>query len=248
MKGRKSYQGLDSVLPTTTRITDSVALYLPPNVSNDTGVSYSGSELGMAGFLAFSGIDVVNKWKQHDFEGVTDVIGGMAEGVIIEAIKKLGLEAFGALTGAENVVPAFDKAFGQTLNPYIEVTFNSMGMRKFDYTFRFAPKDEQETQDVKDIINLFRFHMVPELKGTNHRYLTLPSTFDIHYMYQTSIENARENAFYNKIATCVLEGCNVDYTPGGVRSFESGAPTQITMALSFAETKMLTKQRVSDGF
>ena len=85
--------------------------------------------------------------------------------------------------------------------------------------------------------------MAPELKGTNHRYLTLPSTFDIHYMYQS-----KENPFYNKIAICVLDGCTVDYTPNGVKTFEDGAPTQINMTLTFKETKMLTKQKINDGF
>ena len=90
--------------------------------------------------------------------------------------------------------------------------------------------------------------MAPELKGTNHRYMTLPSTFDIHYMYQHSKDYASENNFYSKIATCVLKGCDVDYTPNGVKSFASGAPTQITMNLSFQETEMLTKQHVDRGF
>ena len=91
--------------------------------------------------------------------------------------------------------------------------------------------------------------MVPELKGTNHRYMTLPSTFDIHYMYQTSPDDARENDFYNKIATCVLEDCRVNYTPGDtVMSFESGAPTHITMTLKFMETEMLTKEKINQGF
>ena len=67
-------------------------------------------------------------------------------------------------------------------------------------------------------------------------------------MYQSTPESAKENSFYNKIATCVLTGCNVNYTPDGVRSFEDGAPTQIHMTLSFQETKMLTKQKISDGF
>jgi len=248
MKGRKSYQGMDAVHKTTTRITDSVALYLPPGVSDNLSVGYDNSELGMAGFLAFSGGEVVQKWKDQDFEGVTDTIWSTGKGVIVEAIKRLGLGAAGTLLGSDNLTGAFDKAFGQTLNPYIEVTFNNMGMRTFNYTFHFAPKSKQETQDVKDIIQLFRFHMAPELKGTNHRYLTLPSTFDIHYMYQSTPETAKENPFYNKIATCVLQGCDVNYTPEGVKSFESGAPTQINMTLNFQETKMLTKQKINDGF
>ena len=122
-----------------------------------------------------------------------------------------------------------------------------MGVRTFNYTFDFRPKSSRETEEVKAIIQLFRFHMVPEIKGSNHRYMTLPSTFDIHYMYQTN-EASKENEFYSKIATCVLQGCDVDYTPDGVKSFESGAPTHITMALTFMETEMLTKEKINDGF
>ena len=95
---------------------------------------------------------------------------------------------------------------------------------------------------------MFRFHMLPELKGSNHRYLTLPSTFDIHYMYQYNREKSAENSFYSKIATCVLTGVDVDYTPGGVKSFADGSPTQITMALSFQETELLTKEKVDKGY
>ena len=46
----------------------------------------------------------------------------------------------------------------------------------------------------------------------------------------------------------MLEGVNTDYTPGGVRSYADGAPTQISMVLSFAETEMLTKQKINDGY
>jgi hypothetical protein len=90
--------------------------------------------------------------------------------------------------------------------------------------------------------------MMPELRGSNSRFLTLPSTFDIHYMYQMTPSLATENQFYNKIATCVLTSCNVNYTPNGVKSFASGAPTQITMNLSFMETEQLTKQHVDQGY
>ena len=90
--------------------------------------------------------------------------------------------------------------------------------------------------------------MLPEMQGANERFLTLPSTFDIHYMYQMSTDVALENNFYSKIATCVLNGVDVDYTPDGVKSFASGAPTQIKMGLNFMETEMLTKEHVDQGY
>jgi len=157
-----------------------------------------------------------------------------------------GIETF---TGSEGIQQSIDKAFGQTLNPYIEVAFNSTGMRTFDYTFKFAPKSRAETDEVKAIIQLFRFHMLPEMKSAAHRYLTLPSTFDIHYMWQNGRTTAEENSFYNKIATCVLTNVDINYTPNGqVQSFGDGAPTQIDMSLSFKETEMMTKQHIQEGF
>ena len=67
-------------------------------------------------------------------------------------------------------------------------------------------------------------------------------------MYQTDPNNAYENPFYTKIATCVLDGVDVDYTPNAVNSFQSGAPTQITMMLSFQETELLTKDKINAGY
>ena len=90
--------------------------------------------------------------------------------------------------------------------------------------------------------------MAPELQGGQSRFLTLPSEFDIHYMYQAKDGTNSENDYYNKIATCVLENVAVDYTPGAVRSFADGSPTQITMTLVFKETEALTKDKINAGY
>ena len=138
--------------------------------------------------------------------------------------------------------------FGQADNPFVEVFFTNMNIRKFTYNFVFAPRNEDETADAQAIIQLFRFHMSPELQGGQSRFLTLPSEFDIHYMYIGKDGTNSENDYYNKIATCVLTSCDVDYTPGAVKSFADGAPTQMSLALSFKETEMMTKQKINDGF
>jgi hypothetical protein len=249
-KGRRSPgQNLNSKYPTTTRITDSVALYLPSGIGNSQSVSYGDFETGVAGYLTMSGLDVAKALQEDDFVGAATALFDKGGTLITDAIKKLALAGLETVGGGDGLQQNFDKIFGQTLNPYIEVAFQSSGMRTFDYTFKFAPKSKAETDEVRSIINLFRFHMLPEMKGTSHRYLTLPSTFDIHYMWQNGRTAAKENSFYNKIATCVLTNVNVNYTPNGeVQSFGDGAPTQIEMGLSFKETEMMTKQHVNEGF
>ena len=59
---------------------------------------------------------------------------------------------------------------------------------------------------------------------------------------------AHENQFYHKIATCVLQSVNVDYTPGKVASHQQGAPVLIKMSLSFMETEILTKDHILAGY
>jgi len=240
--------GMSSYHNTTSRITDSIALYLPPNVTDSTSAAYNGFATGIVGMAAAGGANLLDAMQRNDFERAANSIVSTARTFAQEGLKKAAVGIVEAAVDAEGTNELIGKAFGQADNPYMEVLFDKMALRTFTYNFTFAPRNKDETMDVQKIIQMFRFHMSPELKGQANRFLTLPSTFDIHYMYQMEDGLATENNFYNKIATCVLESCNVDYTPGGVRSFSDGAPTQITMALQFKETELLTKERVAQGF
>ena len=249
-RGRKATGGLAKSLKSTTRITDSVAIYLPAVAKDDLAAEYGGVATGLAGLAAAGGIDFVKAMQRNDFEGASRELVSGAKTIVAESLKTAAAEIVDMIPGVEGSLDLFNKAFGQAENPYMEVIFKNLSLRTFEYSFQFAPRSEDETHDVQAIIKLFRFHMAPELKGNNHRYLTLPSTFDIHYMFQDSPTSLQpqENSFYSKIATCVLEDCSVDYSPGGVHSFADGAPTQINMTLSFKETELLTKDKINDGF
>jgi len=250
-KGRKGTGlSLQNIMPTTTRITDSIAIYLPPNVKDSTSVGYTNAEMGVIGAAAAVGAQAIDALRRGDMSGLASTLGTAAKDLVGEVALNLGSEFIGTIAGVdpEGLKGFAKKAFGQASNPYMEVLFEGVEMRTFSYNFTFSPRNAEETADVQKIIKMFRFHMLPELNGGNSRFMTLPSTFDIHYMYQMSVDVGTENNFYHKIATCVLKGCEVDYTPGGVKSFASGAPTQITMNLSFQETEMLTKQHVDRGF
>jgi len=250
-KGRKGFgTSFQNIVPTTTRITDSIAIYLPPNVKDATSVGYNNAEMGVIGAAAAGAADVVTALRKGDISGLASTLGTAAKDLLATAGLGLGSEFLGTLAGVdpEGLKGFAKKAFGQASNPYMEVLFEGVEMRTFNYNFTFSPRNADETDDVQKIIEMFRFHMLPELNGGSSAFMTLPSTFDIHYMYQVSPDVAKENNFYTKIATCVLKGCEVDYTPNGVKSFASGAPTQITMNLTFQETEMLTKQHVNRGF
>ena len=232
----------------TRRITDSVALYLPPNVQDSTVAAYNTDATGALGFAAAGGMDILRKYNQNDMAGASSALINLAKGFLGNAGLKGLAEVADTFSGGSGGAGLINKFFSQADNPYLEVLFDKMNLRNFSYTFTLAPKNTDERDDIQRIIQLFRFHMSPEVISENNRFLRLPSEFDIHYMYQHKSGQASENDYYNKIATCVMTECDVNYTPDGVNSFDDGSPTKMTMKLSFTELEMLTKEKVNEGF
>ena len=242
--GGNDVLGVGSLYNSTRRISDSVSMYLPSNIEDTTTAAYNDSATGIVGFLAASG----ELGKATDRASMARLIGGTLKGLGSDITAK-AVGAIGDVFGAEGTEQLIKKAFGGNAdNPYMEVLFDAMQLRTFTYNFQFAPRSEEEAIEVQKIIQLFRFHMAPELRPGANRYLGLPSQFDIHYMYLTKEGVASENNFYNRIATCVLQDCKINYTPTGVKSFEDGGPVQTTMQLTFKETELLTKEKIAQGF
>jgi len=233
----------------TRRITDSVALYMPPSIQDNTSAQYDDTATGLIGFGAAQGMNFINAMKADDLETASKFLVGGGVSFAEEGFRRAGLELAEALTGAEGGIQTINRIFGRADNPFLEVFFNTMAMRSFTYNFNLAPRNEEETMEIQRIIQLFRFHMAPEMQEANGRYLTLPSEFDIHYMMVTKDGEGRENDYFNRIATCVLTDVQTNYTPGEkLRTFEDGAPTQITLSLTFKETEMLTKEKINEGY
>ena len=240
-------QGFSSARKTTTRISDSIALYLPANVTETTSASYEDTPTGTLGVASTQIIAGVTAFELKEFEKIGKIGGQALSTISQEILKNLGGAFVEALTGSEGAIPLANKVFGRADNPFVEVFFNAMNVRTFQYNFNFAPRNESETDEIQQIIQLFRFHMAPELQE-NNRYLTLPSEFDIHYMFKANNGQSYENDYYGRIGTCVLENVTTNFTPNGVKSFANGAPTQITMNLTFRETETLTKEKINQGY
>ena len=247
-RNQNALQGLTSNFKTTTRITDSIALYLPGNVTDTTTATYDDTPTGVLGLAASALTNVQRQVFARDYAAAGKLGADALKVFSEEAFKRFSATLAESLAGAEGAIPLANRTLGQADNPFVEVFFNTMGVRSFSYNFNFAPRNKDETMEIQQIIQLFRFHMAPELQSKNSRYYTLPATFDIHYMFKAGNGNGYENDYFNRIGTCVLENVTTNYTPNGVKSFGDGAPTQITMTLQFKETEVLTKAKINEGY
>lgn len=209
------------------RITDHVALQLdgPPSVRY--AMNYTNKDLGtLLGILAGS-----------SFEAQT--VGGG----ITSATQALGLSLAklpGAF-GAGDLAGAIGKAAGIALNPFREVIFEAVDFRSFNFKYKFLPKSKNETEQIRNIIELFKYHMHPELHESK-LFFVYPSEFQITYWYKRD-----ENPYLFKFRPVVLENMDVTYGGETFSSFNDGAPTEINLTLTFRETEIITKNLIDKG-
>src|SRR5210317_59927 len=228
-----------------TYITDSICMYMPPEgMKYGYKADYEALDTGLAGDMAQGIAGVINE------PGFADKVkaAGKINSVALELTKTAGFSALGIIPGFENARAVYDKFKGQAKNPNLESVFKSVPFREFTFPFTFAPKNEKEKDSVHKILQLFRFHMLPEHQNGANGYFNVPSEFQITYMYRDN-----ENTYLPRISRCVLKSVDIDYAPEGVVSTlvpdERGAPpTLITMSLNFGETEIMTKETVAKGF
>ena len=118
--------GMSSYRNTTKRITDSVAIYLPPNVQDTTTASYTGAATGVIGAAAAGMAGIAKNMSNSDYEAAAQGLVDSAKAMVGEAAIKAATELAEGLTGSEGTRGLINKAFGQADNPYMEVLFSQM--------------------------------------------------------------------------------------------------------------------------
>ncbi len=244
----KVSSGLNEKTPTHTFLSDSIVLYTPGQALKfGYGATYNDASTGIAGLLGQQLTGAVNAESVKDAAAAL-VSAGASGGEAAAIFARSAL--FGAaslIPGFEGAEAAFDKAKGQAVNPQMELVFQSVPFRTFNFPFEFAPKNQKEKDEMHKIINLFKFHMSPEYQSTSRGYFNVPSEFQITYMYRENI-----NTYIPRISRCVLETMNVDYAPEGVfstfKADSKGAPPVMAKVdLAFKETEIMTKETIAMG-
>jgi len=245
----------------STRIVQSIALYMPPQVSVSYNANYAETEISRRAEASIAGFEggadaIAQLIYNQDFSSagasiaqgvgaVQDAASGAVTQAVIGAVDKLA-------PGAKSLV-ALQR--GKIITPRMEVMFEGIGRRSFEFTFTMIPKSASESQKIKDIVKLFKIHMSPEygdggiiLSKKNVREQSIPDVFDIQYMYRD-----KENSHINKIGTSYLTGMDVQYGGDRYTAYEPDAsgsppPQRTTMTLRFTEIELMYRNRVEEGY
>jgi hypothetical protein len=206
---------------------------MPNQVSVDHKASYSEEEIGKMITNVGGAVNKISDGQYSEVVSLDRIADSAAKGVAG------GLEKVG-VTGAK----ARDAIKSGTIeNNRQELMFNGIDKRSFSFDFKMVPKSEQESENIRNIVDMFRFHAMPEFFAGSERTMISPSTFDIKYMHKKG-----EHTFLNKISTCVLEGVSVKYGGDRTQFFVNNAPAQTEISLTFKELEIITKERIKDGY
>lgn len=140
----------------------------------------------------------------------------------------------------------YSKFQGSIINKRQEQLFSNMQFRTHHFTYAFVPRNEQESNVIKNIIQTFKAYMHPDLSESGGSALLLtPAEFDIEFRYGNA-----ENDSISRIATCALVDVSVDYTQiGEFVAFEGTPnPVAITLSLMFTEMEPLTRDMIAKGY
>jgi hypothetical protein len=210
---------------TTVRLKEVITLHMEEKPSVRYAVNYNTKDLGvLTGAIVQGSATDASKAKEFMGEGFARAIA--------ELIKLPGIIGSSTLADIRELTTA------TRTNPFRQVMFESVDYRTFNFRYNFFPRSEKESKDVRNIIDLFKRHMHPEL-SENKFFHIYPSEFEIRYMYKT-----KENPYLHKISTCALTDMQVDYGGDQFSTFENGAPTQISMTLTFRELEQLDSKRI----
>jgi hypothetical protein len=240
--------GPDIITPDKSyRISDVITLAVqePPAVSYDA--KYNDTALGMVLGALGRSAGMLEQGKAMSTMAEAGVLGlstlaGAALGA--KAGGGLGGAALGAAGGALAVTgPAVQAMTKMRTNPFREMLFEQTDYRQFKFNYKFLPKNRNEVDNIKRIVDLFKFHMHPEL-STGNLFFIYPAEFQIVYYFK-----GKENSYFHKIAPSALTNLSVSYGSGsGMSSFHDGAPTEVNISLSFQELELLTKEKIQLGY
>ena len=245
--GKTLKEGL-SISPQTTTPRAVISLYMPDTLNAGYTSHYDTPSLQDAFGSTIQGLRSLSKTAGQLAQGETikSVISSDPGAINLQAKIAGNLAGF-AGGNAQTTQSLVLQAQGYAINPQVQMLYNGIELRYFQLSFIFTPKSADETEQVDKIISMFKYYSSPALQAgaqtqTDSMFLIPPALFNVNFMI-----NNIENRYLPKYGDCVLENLEVNYAPNGFASFENGAPVQTTLSLSFKETQIIDKTKLTNG-
>lgn len=210
-----------------TTISGSVTLGIQPSISDTNTVNWSGLEMSLLELgLSETGLSFIERGGSGLEDSVNKIINtlNLEPGVKNALLVAITQEA----AGTKGLL---SRLTGAVSNPNLELLFQGPQLRTFNFNFSMSPREKLEAESVIKIINYFKRNMAVSRSSAN-LFLKAPNVFDIQYLYA----EGNDHRGLNKIKTCALLNCSVDYTPTGSYMTFNDSETQSMVSYNLSLT------------
>ena len=238
-----------------------ILLPMPSNIQSSNSVDFSNSNLDGLTADVYKDIEdfstnstnLSGKTPTEFLTALTTEAGKIASNMITNNGKIFGqLLTQQFYTAAANIPlggsltrdAIFARSKGEILNQNVELLFNGAKIRSFKFSFKLTPRNTNEAQQIKLIINAFKRHMVPKLTGqnssssVNNLFLKSPSIFELTYK-----SGNIKNPFLNSFKQCFLTDMSINYTGEGTYAvYNDSTPVSMVLELGFKELEPIYNQ------
>lgn len=149
---------------------------------------------------------------------------------------------FGGNTSASGILA---RTSGQILNPNMELLFNGVTLRSFNFTFDLAPRDIDESKTIKKIIRVFKKYMAAKTTSANSGnglFIASPDVFQLAYK-----KGNTDHPFLHTFKPMALLNASVNYTGSGVyATYRDGTPVHMQLTLAFQELNPIYNEDYGD--
>jgi len=186
-------------------------------------------------------ISIGNGWEWETVSFQRTALAEALTGNFTAAGQALGASVAGGIgkIAVENADKLVQHHFKRVANPRKESMFKEPGQRSFSFSWKFAPRNQKDSDNIQEIISLLKYHASPATYEDEHSLFMYPSEFQPFFL-----SNAEENPYIGKIARCALTSVKVNYADAGIWSAfnKTNAPTHLSMELEFKELSLLSRQ------
>jgi hypothetical protein len=214
---------------------------MPSNLSTNYHPDYTSTDLNQLGGNILKPFD-------RAMYGNTDIPGAAAAGAagaavgiaagkkVLETVTGLGLD------GGNNLAAGLKVAGGLAQNPHKILLFTGVNFREHQFSWRFAPRNRDESNTLKAIIDMFTYYSHPEyIEGG--LFFKYPEFFDIKFKHP-------EYLFEFQPSVC--KDVRVNYHPQGYAAYNSTdnpsdtpAPAEVEFSFTMQETEIITKNSLN---
>ncbi len=217
-----------------------VILPIPQSISDSNSVNWEKDELNP---LQAAGTQLAGKLMTDPGGALEDLKGIQGFGGIDDTTKKAAMSALAGMAVGKTPNAAIARATGQVLNPNLEMLFDGVTIRSFDFTFIFGPRNESEANQIKQIIRLFKKHMAAKGSSGNGLFIASPDIFIFEYM-----KGGAAHPYLNVFKPMVMTGMNINYTGNGTYStYHDGTPTLMQMTVNLNELNPIYAEHYDSG-